>query len=316
MPIKVTNTKEESLERRLNLKNDLVFKAFFARKGNEEFLIDFLQALLKIKIKNIKIQEEKNLLQLTPTDKGGKLDLQAELNDGIIVDIELQIKNEYNTEKRLTFYSAKKVTEAIEAGQNYNEMKQVIIIAILGYNLLDIEDYTSETKIVLDKHRNYEVIDNLKWYFIELPKFRKMHPDMDDKLNQWIAFIDDYDRRLVQMAVEKNKTLEKAKVQITRITGDEILKRRARLEEEWQIDRNSAISYATEKGLAEGRARGMKEGMKEGRKEGKKEGIREGIQQGEKKKQIQIAKQMLRKDMSVEVISEITGLSIVEIQKL
>ena len=43
--------------KKYNLKNDIIFKAFFARKGNEIFLIDFLEALLNIKIKTIKIND-------------------------------------------------------------------------------------------------------------------------------------------------------------------------------------------------------------------------------------------------------------------
>ena len=38
-------------EKTYNLKNDVIFQTFFARKGNEEFLIDFLQSILKIEIK-------------------------------------------------------------------------------------------------------------------------------------------------------------------------------------------------------------------------------------------------------------------------
>ena len=34
-------------EKRYNLKTDVIFKAFFSRKGNEEFLIDFLNAIRK-----------------------------------------------------------------------------------------------------------------------------------------------------------------------------------------------------------------------------------------------------------------------------
>lgn len=48
----------------LNLKNDIIFKAFFSRKGNEKFLREFLEALLKIKIKKIAIKEEVNLEKL------------------------------------------------------------------------------------------------------------------------------------------------------------------------------------------------------------------------------------------------------------
>ena len=60
-------------EKRLNLKNDVIFKTFFSRKGNEEFLIDFLNALLKIEIKKIQIREEANLEKLQPEEKGRKV---------------------------------------------------------------------------------------------------------------------------------------------------------------------------------------------------------------------------------------------------
>lgn len=39
----------------LNLKNDIVFKAFFARKGNEKYLKSFLEAVLNQKIEEIEI---------------------------------------------------------------------------------------------------------------------------------------------------------------------------------------------------------------------------------------------------------------------
>ena len=72
-----------------NLKNDIIFKAFFSKKGNEEFLIDFLEALLEIKISKIKIKEDVPLEQLSVEEKLGRLDIQAVLNDGIIVNIEI-----------------------------------------------------------------------------------------------------------------------------------------------------------------------------------------------------------------------------------
>ena len=100
-----TNTPEK--RRRQNLKDDKIFKAFFSRKGNEGYLIDFLKGLLKIDIEKIKIKEEVNLEQLKPEEKGGRLDLQATLNNGIIVNIELQMENEHNIEKRTAYYSSK-----------------------------------------------------------------------------------------------------------------------------------------------------------------------------------------------------------------
>ena len=280
-------------EQKLNLKNDIIFKAFFSKKGNEEYLIDFLSALLKINIKKIQIKEEVSLQQLSEAEKGGRLDLQATLDDDIIVNIELQMKNNYNLEKRTIEYAGKVIAREEYRGIDYEDMKKVIMINILGYNMFkDIEDYVSRTAIVLDNHREYEVMDDVQWYFIELPKFRKQNPNMDDKVNQWLALIDGEREELVEMAVSKNKVVEKAKYDTGYLTGEAAKKRMAELREKWDVD------YMLER----------EAGRIEGRKEGEKIGIR--------KRNREIARELLDKNMSVEEIIEITGLTNDEIEKL
>ena len=198
----MANNKEKNIEHKIenvnkkyNLKNDIIFKAFFARKGNEIFLIDFLEALLNIKIEKIKIKEEVNLEQLAYNEKGGRLDLQAKLNDGVIVNIELQMRNYFNIEERTTLYSSKVISRETKRSSSYNNINKVIMINILGFNLLEFDEYISDTVIVLNKHRDYEMLKGIKWYFIELPKFRKQNPDLNKKINQWLVFLDDSDRR-------------------------------------------------------------------------------------------------------------------------
>ena len=242
-------------EKTYNLKNDVIFQTFFARKGNEEFLIDFLNGLLKKDIKSIEIREEVNLERLSREEKGGRLDLQAKLEDGTIISIEMQLRNEYNIEERTTLYSGKVMSRETERGTDYDDIKQVIMINILGYNFLDVEDYISETAIVLEKHRAYEVLTGIKWYFIELPKFRKQNPDMNEKINQWLAFIDDYDREMVKVAEEKNEKLKKARIEMNYLTGEAETRRLAELREKWEMDRVSAINHATRKGKEERKKR-------------------------------------------------------------
>ena len=58
--------------------------------------------------------------------------------------------------------------------------------------------------------------------------------------------------------------------------------------------------------------KGMEEGLAEGREQGKEEGLQQGIKQSK----IEIAKKSLEKNLPLETISEITGLSIKEIQDL
>lgn len=270
----------KKIERTLNLKDDIMFKVFFSRKGNEEFLIDFLKALLKIDIKAIKIQEEVNLEKLSKKEKGGRLDLQAKLDNGTIVNIEMQLRNEHNIEERTTYYSSKVIARETERGTEYEDIKQVIMINILDYEMLGFDEYISETAVVLDKHREYEVLKGIKWYFIELPKFRKQNPDMNEKINQWLAFIDDYDRGLVKMAEEKNETLKKARSEMTYLTGDEEIKRMQWLEEKWEMDRASEIGHA------------------------KREVIRE------------IVNEMIKKGIDIETICEVTKLTKKEIENM
>ena len=277
-------TQEQTNEKIYNLKNDIIFQTFFARKGNEEFLIDFLNALLKTNIKSIEIREEVNLERLSREEKGGKLDLQATLEDGTIVSIEMQLKNEYNFEERTTLYAGKVISRETERGTDYEDIKQIIMINILGFNMLDVEDYISETAIVLDKHRDYEVLTGIKWYFIELPKFRKQNPDMNEKINQWLAFIDDNNKELIDMAEDKNETLKKARIEMNYLTGDAEVRRLAELREKWEMDRVSAINHATRVGI--------------------------------EKNKLKTAKAMLNKKIPIETIMEITELTKEEIEKI
>ena len=278
----------QTKEKIYNLKNDIIFQAFFARKGNEQFLIDFLNALLKMDIKSIEIREEVNLERLSKEEKGGRLDLQARLGDGTIVSIEMQMKDEGNFKERTTMYAGKVESREVEKGTKYEDISQIIMINILGFNMLDVEDYISKTAIVLDKHRDYEVLTGIKWYFIELPKFREAKPDMNEKVNQWLAFIDDNNKELVDMAEDKNETLKKARIEMNYLTGDAEVRRLAELREKWEMDRINAISYAT--------------------KVGKEEGMKEGI--------IKTAKKLLKMGMTIEQVMEATELKKEEIEKI
>ena len=111
----------------------------------------------------------------------------------------------------------------------------------------------SKTEIVLKEHKDYEVIKDLQWYFIELPKFRMSNPDMEDKLNQWLALIDNEDRGMIKMAEEKNKTIKEAKREVEYLTGDEEIKRLAELREKWEMDRISEVNEAKRQAIKEGK---------------------------------------------------------------
>ena len=76
------------------------------------------------------------------------------------------------------------------------------------------------------------------------------------------------------------------------------------------------LAEGMEKGKAEGLAEGKAEGLAEGMVKGKAEGIAEGLAQGIKETQLSTARKMLKLGMTIEEISEITGLTKEEIGNL
>ena len=283
---------KENQTKKYNLKNDVIFKAFFGKKGNEQFLIDFLTGLLKINIKEIEIKEEVNLLQLTRDEKGGRLDLQARLDNGSIVNIEIQIKDKKNMIERSIIYGSKVISKELKRGMDYEDAQKVIMVNILNYEIFEYKEYVSESMLVLKDHRDYEISDMIKYYYIELPKYRKEKTNMNDKLNQWLALIDDTDRGKIEMAKEKNEKIKSALDEMTYLTGDEEVQRLVELHEKWEMDWNSSMNRA--------------------RKEGMEKGITKGIKQNQKETAIK----MLQKGINIKTIMELTGLTEEEIKKL
>ena len=68
-------------------------------------------------------------------------------------------------------------------------------------------DYFTETVRVSTTHKDYEINNNVKYYYIELNKFRSNNPDMNKPLNQWLAFLDMERGDLLDMAKKNNKMI-------------------------------------------------------------------------------------------------------------
>ena len=182
----------------------------------------------------------------------------------------------------------------------YNEIKPVIVICILNYNYFPFEEYINDTVMVLSKHRKHEVNTNMKYYYIELPKFRKSNYNKEDVTNQWLTFIDSENSKELDEIMKKNNTIKKAKEELEYLEGDEAFKRKVELREKYERDLASALYNREQKGI--------KEGIKKGKEEGIKKGKEEGIRQGRYTAQLEIAKAMLEKGISIKDIENITGI--------
>ena len=182
---------------RLPLTDDYIFKRVFAFEGNESVLKDFLEAILKKDIKEVTIKNP----EIIPYEKGekrGLLDIKAQTDDGTVLDIEMQMNDEKNTEKRGTEYLGKMISEQLEIGDEYIDLKKSIVIFITNYNFLKRNSYHSVGKMKFDETLKEEYVEMgykeeeqiaskyIEFHYLELPKYKKKEPSKFTKLDQWM----------------------------------------------------------------------------------------------------------------------------------
>ena len=84
------------------------------------------------------------------------------------------------------------------------------------------------------------------------------------------------------------------------------------------------MESSKQQGVLQGMQQGIQQGMQQGRLQGRQEGIQqgrlqgrqEGIQQGSREMQLQIARDMLNANMSMQQIAALTKLTLPEVQQL
>ena len=268
----------------LNLTNDFVFKKVFGKKGNESILKDLLEAILKIKIKKIELQTEVELERELIDDKTGVLDIEATIDDNTIIDIEMQMRNQYSMKERSLFYWAGLYYTALKKKGEYKENKRVIRINIVNFDMFKEGPYHEKIELRRE-YKNILLTNKLEIHFIQLSKFLKEgQEEKDKKMWQWLTFICDKNRKEVERVMKENKEIEKANGELEYLTGDDAVRRIAFLREKAERDYISNMSGAREEGA--------------------------------KKAKIEIAKAMLAEGMEKEKIIKITGLTEEEMEEI
>ena len=142
----------------LPITNDYVFKRVFSYEGNEDVLIDLLEAILKRKINSIEV---KNPEILSEKIEGKKfvLDIKAELDDETFIDVEMQTVNEHNIGERSIAYTARIVSEQLKAGEEYINLNKVIFIGILNFEYYKRNTYHHIARMRFDKIQEEDYID-------------------------------------------------------------------------------------------------------------------------------------------------------------
>ena len=274
----------------LKPKIDVVFHSLF-RVGNEDITKAIITAITKEKIKKIELENDRHIIGKYTEEKLGILDLKATLDDGTICDIEIQLVDNKDTEKRFLWYWSKLYSGQLIRGEEYKKLNKVIGIIILDYKLektREIKRLNTKWKIkeVLSG-KNIELTDELEIHIIEIPKVKEMMETSEkDELTQWITFLDNPSRVEELKIMENNKEIKKAMEELEEISQDRDLRRIAELKDKYIRDeKNGRIGW---------------------------------FEEGKLNKQIEIVKELLKINMPIEKISQVTKLEkekIIELKK-
>lgn len=158
---------------KLTQKNDIVFKKIFGSKENEYILKNLLSAILEEDIQQVELQKDMQLERVKMEDKTGILDIKALTDKNMQINVEMQIVNRRNMEKRTLFYWSKLYGQGIKIGEPYYKLKKTITINLLDFNYFDTQNYHTTWHIVEDIEKDKVLTDVLEIHFIELPKIIK-----------------------------------------------------------------------------------------------------------------------------------------------
>ena len=274
----------------LDPKMDFVFKNIFGSEKNPKILISFLNATLnpkflitEVKIKNTDIN--KDYIE----DKFSRLDVKATTSNNEVINIEIQLKNEYNMIKRSLYYWSKLYSEQLNEGEDYSLLKRTICINILNFKYLKTREFHSTYRLK-EIYSNEELTDVAEIHFIEIPKLEE-ESDEKDMLVNWVEFLKDPESEKVRSLEMNIEEIRQAKDELIRMSNDDTQREIYEMRAKTLRDKVSALNEAERKG------------------------IEKGIAEGEKNKAMEIAKSLLDV-LDIETISLKTGLSIDEISSL
>ncbi|MBD3808796.1 MAG: Rpn family recombination-promoting nuclease/putative transposase, partial [Epsilonproteobacteria bacterium] len=276
-------------------KNDIAFKKIFGDEHKKEILISFLNAVLDFKDeKEIKDVEILNPYQVPKIEdlKETILDIRAtdKSNHQFVVEMQKNDKGDFH--KRSLYYTSKAYVNQLESGENYNLLKSVYFIGILNFNIFENENYISR-HLILDKLTQKQELKDFDFTFIELTKFNKELHELNSIADKWIYFLKNANR--LDLVPKEFEEIQEFKEAFEIANSYSWSKKEleiydyVRLKE---MDKVNELETATKKG------------------------IQQGIEIGEKQKAIEIAKNLLKQNIDINIISISTGLSVEEIQAI
>lgn len=290
---------------------DWVIKYMLRDKTNYVIVEGFLSELLKQEIKIQEILESEGNKE-TAVDKYNRVDVLVKNQAGELIIIELQYEAEIDYFQRILYGISKLISEYINEGEAYSNVKKIISVSLVYFDLGLGDDYLYHgtttfrgmrcgDTLRLSAHQKqfyqFEEIANIypEYYLIKIEKFTDK---MVDQLDEWIYFLKN--EKILDSFTAQGLHEAKKKLDVLKLPEEERKAYKAYMEN---------LRYK----------RSMEETQRwDGYMEGYQKGQELGYQKGEEITSYEFAKKLLNSSMNLDdkSISDLTGLDLEIVKKL
>lgn len=280
---------------------DIAFKKLFGVEENKDLLISLINSIVseEDQVVGVDILNPYNPRNFK-NDKLSILDIKAKCHTGKRYNIEIQIADEDDYDKRALLYWSKLYAEQLEKSLDYSALKKTIGIHILNFiSIPSVEKYHN-TFHLLEKESKVHYFKDMELHTIELNKFdnskgeeqdkakelKLMLPKIKTSLDRWSTFLTRHD-------LLDTKKLPKE-------LNDPQLKKALGVLEEMNFTKQEREAYDDHLKWLRIESSTVKKAERKAFKKGK----------------IEVAKLMINEGSKIDFISKVTGLTIAEIKKL
>ena len=232
-------------------------------------------------------------------DKLGILDVLVELEDGVKMNMEMQVPYFEYWANRVLFYVSKIYTGQIQKGDDYDKLQKCIHVSILDFIHFP-QDQRCYRKITLcDVETGEQYTDLMELHVLEL---KKLPPEdqNEDGVIRWMRFLGGKSRKEFEDMAEKDEYIKEAYEDLKKLSLDEQKRLEYEVRQRAIRDHNSQMKSAERRGIEIGEERGEKRGIEIGTQSTLKRLVKANVESGK----------------SLEEIAEFLGLDLSEVEKM
>ena len=310
----------------INRINDCFIRYLFSAEGSENIVLSFINSVMK----NLDFETFVKVEILNPfslskylKSKESIMDIRCVTESGQVVIIEIQLQGNNEFIYRSLFYWAKGYSVMLDRGENYNKLQALIIINILDFKLIENIDDIHTCYVLKEIKHNNILTDHCQIHYLELPKFNNNTniKDIKKEFLSWLKFFKGEDMKSL---LKEDTVFESVKEKSESFLCDNPLidtYKRKEIDEYFNkrmldYEIKNAMNKGIQEGIESGIEQGIEQGIKQGIEKGIEQGIEKGIEQGIEQGKIEIARNLKKSGIDIKIISDNTGLSIKQIEKL